>query len=80
VAVLGLLRGIGETFVPMLINLIGYWAISLPVGLYLAFRTDLGARGIWWGLTLGLFSVAIIVALRLRQRLRGELRRLEIES
>jgi MATE family multidrug resistance protein len=80
VAVLGLLRGIGETFVPMLINLIGYWAISLPVGLYLAFRTDLGVRGIWWGLTLGLFSVAIIVALRLRQRLRGDLRRLEIES
>lgn len=80
VAVLGLLRGIGETFVPALINFVGYWAICLPVGWYLAFRTDLGPEGIWWGLVLGLASVALIVSLRLRQRLRGPLKRVAIED
>ena len=39
-------------------NLIGYWLIGLPIGAWLALRTDLGLAGLWWGLCLGLFIVA----------------------
>src|SRR5690606_22657436 len=31
------LRGIGDTRVPMLVNLLGFWGVGLPAGLILAF-------------------------------------------
>ena len=45
------------------IALIGYWVVGLPVGLFLAFPRELGPRGLWWGLTLGLVSVAAVIVL-----------------
>ena len=74
------LRGIGDTRMPMLINLLGFWVVGLPVGGLLAFPGGLGARGIWCGLALGLGLVALLLILRVRARFGRDLQRLVIES
>jgi len=50
----GALRGLGNTRTAMLWNLVGHWAVGLPLGYLLCFRWGLGVVGLWWGLSLGL--------------------------
>jgi MATE family multidrug resistance protein len=73
----GILRGLGDTKAPMLINLVGFVGIGITASVLLAFRTPLGAVGLWWGLVLGLGSVAGILLLRVRTAIRRPLRRVE---
>lgn len=65
------LRGLSDTTVPMVIALIGYWAVGLPTGWYLGFQLDWRGVGIWTGLATGLAAVALV--LNLRFALRGRL-------
>jgi MATE family multidrug resistance protein len=70
VAAAGLLRGMARTRAPMLGNLIGYYAIGLPLGGWLAFSRGLGVAGIWWGLLVGLVFVSsalVVWVLRVRR-------------
>ncbi|HEY8431475.1 MAG TPA: MATE family efflux transporter, partial [Sandaracinaceae bacterium] len=60
----GVLRGAGDTLVPLLANLAGYYAIGLPLGAALAFGAGLGPEGLWWGLSAGLTAVAILLSAR----------------
>lgn len=80
VAAAGALRGVGDTQVPMLLNLVGFWMVGLPVCAYLGFRTELGPRGVWWGLALGIGVVGILLLLRVRRRFGRELRRLVVDE
>jgi MATE family multidrug resistance protein len=57
----GALRGAGNTRVPMLVNLVGYWAVGLPLGAYLCFRRGGGAVGMWVGLCLALVVIGIVL-------------------
>lgn len=50
----GALRGIGDTRTPMFWNLIGHWAIGLPVAYSACFVFGWGVVGLWTGLALGL--------------------------
>lgn len=72
----GILRGAGDTHVPAILNLAGY-TIGLSIGGLLAFRFDMGPRGVWWGLVAGLVMVAVALGARVRHRLGGELPRVE---
>ena len=65
----GVLRGVGDTRGPMLINLLGYWVLGLPLSVYLGFVAGLGPVGLWWGLVLGLGVVATSLLIRVRIRL-----------
>jgi MATE family multidrug resistance protein len=65
----GVLRGVGDTRGPMLINLLGYWVLGLPLSVYLGFVAGLGPVGLWWGLVLGLGVVATSLLIRVRSRL-----------
>jgi MATE family multidrug resistance protein len=58
------LRGLGDTKVPMLIALLGYWAIGIPVGWLLAFPLGLRGVGLWLGLAVGLAVAAILLCRR----------------
>lgn len=64
----GVLRGAGDTRIPSLANLVGYYAIGLPVGVGLATWGGWGPSGVWGGLVLGLAVVAGVLLGRLRHR------------
>jgi MATE family multidrug resistance protein len=55
----GILRGLGETRIPMLANLAGHWAIGLPLGYALCFWAGWGVGGLWVGLATGLTVVGL---------------------
>jgi MATE family multidrug resistance protein len=63
----GALRGLGETRVPMIANLVGYWVLGLPLGLVLCFVLRWGIYGLWIGLTLALVVIASSLLLRWRR-------------
>jgi len=64
VAASGALRGLKDTRVPMLITTFAYWGVGMPVGWWLAFRAELGARGMWMGLIAGLSMAAVLLTTR----------------
>jgi len=55
----GILRGIGDTRTPMVMNVIGHWVLGLPVGYALCFRFMWGVAGLWIGLSIGLIFCAL---------------------
>jgi MATE family multidrug resistance protein len=55
----GVLRGIGDTRTPMVMNVIGHWVLGLPVGYALCFRFAWGVTGLWIGLSIGLVFCAV---------------------
>ena len=58
----GMLRGLEDTRLPMLMAAVGYWAIGAPCGAFLAFR--IGGGGVYLGLATGLATVAGLMTLR----------------
>lgn len=57
----GVLRGLGETRVPMLANLTAHWLFGLPLGYTLCFTLGFGVIGLWIGLSAGLMVVAVVL-------------------
>ncbi len=76
----GVLRGIGDTTAPFIANLLAFWAVGIPLGLWLGFRTDAGPVGLWWGLVAGLGLVALFLVGRVRVRMRRDLTRIIIDD
>ena len=66
----GILRGIGESRIPMILSFTGYWLIAIPIGAYLAFNGGMLAKGLWAGLAIGLSIVSVLLVLTFRARLR----------
>ncbi|MEZ5550803.1 MAG: MATE family efflux transporter [Pseudomonadales bacterium] len=66
----GALRGYKDTRIPMLFFILGYWAVSLPLGAVLGFGLlgfePMGVIGFWTGMTIGLGLVALCMGWRLR--------------
>ena len=59
-----MLRGLHDSRWPLLIALVGYWAIGAPIGVVLGFATSLGGVGVWIGLAFGLAVVAVLLGAR----------------
>ena len=76
----GVLRGVGDTHAPAIINVVGFWFIGLPVSWVLAFRLGGGAVGMWWGIVVGLAAVALILLGRVRVRLGRTMHRVVIDE
>ena len=67
----GVLRGAADTRFAALCNLVGYWIVGIPFGWCLTRYFGFGPRGLWWGLTLGLFVVAALLVHRIVHRFGG---------
>jgi multidrug resistance protein, MATE family len=67
VVVAGALRGTGNTRTPMWCNLLFYWFVGLPVGMWLCFRAGWGAAGLWMGLCCGLILIGSVLLAVWRQ-------------
>lgn len=68
VMALGLLRGIRDTRVPMVIAIVCYWGIGMPAAYALAFKADMGGVGLWTGLVIGLSLTAAALLVRFWRR------------
>lgn len=77
---IGILRGLGDTAAPAVINIVGFWGLGLPISYLLTFDRGLGAVGMWWGLVAGLAAVAILLVARAILRVRQGAARLAIDS
>ena len=75
----GILRGLGDTHSPLIANIIGFWVIGLPLGLWLGMREGQGPAGLWWGLVVGLAVVGVGLLVRVRVRMQRTMRRVEID-
>jgi MATE family multidrug resistance protein len=74
----GVLRGLGDTRVPLVSMLGGYWLLGLPVSAWLGFGTGMREVGLWSGFVVSLGVVALFLLLRIRVLLRRDLRRVAL--
>ncbi len=54
----GVMRGAGDTMIPMLITFIALWVVRIPLCYYLSI--DMGILGIWWGIPMAWFAGALL--------------------
>jgi MATE family multidrug resistance protein len=71
VMAMGLLRGVQDTRVPMLIAAVSYWAVGIPASWWIGLHLGLGAPGVWAGLVIGLLVAAVLLLLRFRRLVAG---------
>lgn len=64
----GMLRGLHDTLIPMVIAVFGYWGIGIGVGSLLAFEYGYDGIGLWIGLASGLGVVAVLMSARWMMR------------
>jgi len=76
----GVLRGAGDTRAAMIANILGFWLIGMPVSLWMGFKLGGGVVGLWWGFVAGLAAVAVFLVVRVRVKLRRDVRRVEVET
>lgn len=61
----GVLRGLKDTRVPMMLTLVGYWGVGAPVMAVMASGAGFGAEGVWFGLAVGVYATATLMLGRL---------------
>lgn len=54
---MGVLRGAGETIIPMILTIISLWIVRVPASYYLS--QAIGVNGIWWGIPIA-WAVGIV--------------------
>ena len=64
----GALRGLKDTLMPMVYNIISYWLIGLVLGYYLTFEKGMGPAGMWTGMIAGLSAGALLMSTRFLRR------------
>lgn len=67
---IGILRGIQDVRIIILIAFVSYIVISLPVGYVCAFVLGMGAPGLWLGLIFGLTAAAVMGISRYRRQMK----------
>ncbi|HGG03884.1 MAG TPA: MATE family efflux transporter [Aliiroseovarius sp.] len=68
VMALGLLRGVQDTKIPMLIAALSYWVIGVPMSYLLGVKWQYGGAGVWAGLVIGLTIAGVLMMLRFWRR------------
>jgi MATE family multidrug resistance protein len=67
---LGVLRGLTDVKVPTLVTFLAYWVIAIPCSYFLGFTLELGVKGVWYALSLGLTVAAVMHIIRFRNKVR----------
>lgn len=60
----GLLRGLRDTRIPMIVAIFSYWCVGFPLAWVLGFAAGLGGIGVWAGLAVGLLFAAVMLNAR----------------
>lgn len=56
----GVLQGLQDTRIPMLLSIPAFWLIGLPFGYWLGFYSGWGGAGLWLGQSIGVAIAAIV--------------------
>lgn len=72
VVVLGLLRGLKDTKIPMFITTICYWGVGIPCSYVFGFVFNWNSNGIWFGLVIGLTLASTFLSIRYIKILRKD--------
>lgn len=65
VSVVGVLRGLKDTKIPMILTFISYWLIGFPASILFAFYWGKNEQGLWYGLIFGLGVAAVLLSIRM---------------
>lgn len=68
VIALGLLRGLQDAKVPMVMAALSYWVVGIPASYYFGFVRGMDGIGVWLGLVLGLAFAAVLLMARFWMR------------
>ncbi len=71
VVAVGILRGLTDVNITMVIAFFAFWVVGLPVAYLLGFTYGFGVVGVWISLVVGLTLAAILFILRFRKFLRN---------
>ncbi|MFD3191792.1 MATE family efflux transporter [Sedimentitalea sp. HM32M-2] len=61
---LGLLRGVQDTKVPMMVAALSYWGVGIPSSYILGFVLEMRGAGVWLGLVFGLACAGLFLMAR----------------
>lgn len=64
----GLLRGLHDTRMPMMMAAVAYWGVGMPAAWVFGFALGWGGMGVWFGLVLGLAVAAVLLMTRFWRR------------
>ncbi|WP_457583213.1 MATE family efflux transporter [Ensifer canadensis] len=67
----GMLRGLKDTKVPMILAMISYWPIGFFCAWIFAFPLNFGGVGVWFGFVLGLAAAAVLLNWRFFRMIRA---------
>ena len=67
----GIFKGLKNTNIVMVTNIIGYIIIGMPLGIYLALYKDMHLIGFWLGLTVASIILCIILSINLNKTLKN---------
>ncbi len=71
VMALGVLRGIQDTRVPMVLAAVSYWVMGIPASYVLGITLGYGGVGVWLGLVIGLAFATVLLWWRFLRMYRG---------
>lgn len=69
---LGILRGLQDVMIPMMIAFVCYWIIALPLGYFTTFILEWGVSGMWVGFVVSLGIAAVAFWWRFRKLTRPQ--------
>ena len=64
----GILRGLTDVKIPLMISLFTYWIVGIPIAAILGFYFNMGAVGVWIGLLISLALLGISMVIRFYQK------------
>ena len=56
----GIMRGAGDTLIPMFISLFSLWVIRIPIATILSAHAGIGIYGVYWSMPIGWFTGAVL--------------------
>ena len=56
----GIMRGAGDTLIPMFISLFSLWVIRIPIATLLSGHADIGVYGVYWSVPIGWFTGMVL--------------------